>query len=202
MLTIGNNDPEPFVSDLLPRAGSRWCEYEKKALAIRKMAGVDITVKFDPESLARLLNFEIIRLTALDGLSDQIRSQVSGDHWSGAAICTDQLNQDCAGLIIINDLQSPRRQRATLMEEICHLLLDHKPSRLSGAGRTYDRQIEEEAYAVGAATLLPYKPLRELLISGRPGPLIANHFDVSTQLVRYRIRVLGLQSLSISTPIT
>jgi Zn-dependent peptidase ImmA (M78 family) len=119
----------------------------------------------------------------------------SNKQWSGAAIPTDSMLNGPAGLIIINDLQSLRRQRATLMEEICHLLLGHQPSRIDQNGRTYNRAVEEEAYAVGAATLLPYKPLRELIQSRQPIRAIARHFEVSIQLVNYRSRVLGIEGL-------
>jgi len=194
MKRTGLSEPPSVVSDLLPPVGTRWCDYEKKALEIRKIAGVDNSARFDPESLASILNFQIIKISALDGLSEQLKSIVSSGHWSGAAISVDQLHHDYAALIIINDLQSRRRQRATMMEEICHLLLGHKPSRIDANGRSYDRQVEEEAYAVGAAALLPYKPLRESLITGTPLVTIANRFDVSLPLVRYRIRVLALNS--------
>lgn len=194
MKPFAPSESSSVVSDLLPPVGTRWCDYEKKALEIRKMAGVDNLTRFDPESLAKILNFKIIKVSSLDGLSDQLRALVAAGNWSGAAISVDQLHHDCAAMIVINDLQSQRRQRATLMEEICHLLLGHTPSRLGAAGRSYDRQVEEEAYAVGAATLLPYKPLRESLIAGRPLVTISSRFDVSIPLVKYRMRVLSLSS--------
>jgi Zn-dependent peptidase ImmA (M78 family) len=96
------------------------------------------------------------------------------------------------------------------MEEICHLILGHQPSKLNYAetghgsasdstvGRTYHHQTEEEAYAIGAATLVPFKPLRDLLQSGLDVKTIADRFDVSVQLVNYRIRVAGLQGDSFS----
>lgn len=180
-----------FVADLLPRAGTRWCEYEKKALEIRKIAGIGLSDRLDPEHLALLLNYKIVRLTSIDELSDTTRIKISAQ-WSGAALSIDHYGSDFAGLIIINDLQSHRRQRATLMEEICHLLLGHRPSRLDQTGRSYDRQTEEEAYAVGAASLLPFKPLAELYQADSNLSAIAERFDVSLALVRYRLRVLRL----------
>lgn len=181
------------AADLLPKIGTKWCTYEKKALEIRKMAGVGIGVRFEPELLAKLLNYQILKLTAIEGLPESARAIIaSNDQWSGAAIPTNPDLDGPAGLIIINDLQSPRRQRATMMEEICHLLLGHQPSRIDQNGRTYDHRIEEEAYAIGAATLLPFKPLREMVQSERSIRAIADHFEVSTQLVNYRLKVLSI----------
>ena len=181
------------VADLLPKIGTKWCTYEKKALEIRKMAGVGLGVRFEPEILAKILNYQILRLTAIEGLPESVRAIIAAnDQWSGAAIPTNPDLDGPAGLIIINDLQSPRRQRATIMEEICHLLLGHQPSRIDQTGRTYDHRIEEEAYAIGAATLLPFKPLREMVQAEQSIRTIANHFEVSTQLVNYRLKVLSI----------
>ena len=85
------------------------------------------------------------------------------------------------------------------MEEICHLILGHQPSRIDESGRSYHHQTEEEAYAIGAATLVPFKDLRDLLESGSSIKAIADRFDVSVQLVNYRIRVVGLANSAIRT---
>lgn len=193
MVQRGNDN---IVSDLLPPAGTRWCRFEQKAIEIRRLLGAEPYDRFEPEKLASLLNYQIVKLSSIDTLPISVRARVSGDHWSGAAIPVDHPDLGPAGLIVINDLQSRRRQRATLMEEICHLLLGHRPSRLTSSGRTYDRSVEEEAYAVGAATLLPYKALRELLCNGRSVNMISGKFDVSIALVHYRTRVLGLDRYS------
>ena len=192
---MSHYDTRELAADLLPKIGTRWCSYEKKALEIRKMAGFEISDRFEPERLAHILNFHVLKFTSISGVPERIREIIStGNQWSGAAILTNPDVDGHTGLIIINDLQSIRRQRATLMEEICHLLLGHQPSRLDHEGRTYDRQIEEEAYAIGAATLLPFKPLREMVESNRSVSFVADHFEVSQQLVSYRIRVLGIRS--------
>ena len=200
---MGQYDTERLTADLLPRVGTRWCGYEKKALEIRKMAGFGLSDRFEPERLAQILNFHILKFTTIAGLPDNVREIIStSDQWSGAAIPTNPDVDGHAGLIIINDLHSNRRQRATLMEEICHLLLGHRPSRIDQRGRTYDHQIEEEAYAIGAATLLPFKPLREMVESNYPVRYVADYFDVSKQLVNYRLRVLGIRPARPSPPST
>lgn len=208
---MSHYDTASLASDLLPRVGTRWCDYEKKALEIRKMAGSGLNERFEPATLAKILNYHILRFTAIDGLPESVRMTiVANDQWSGAAIPSDQLlasqvisdqsSDFPAGLIIINDTQSPLRQRATLMEEICHLLLGHQPSLIDSKGRTYDRAIEDEAYAIGAATLVPFKPLREMLQARRSPNEIARHFDVSRQLINYRIKVLRIEEDLSGTP--
>lgn len=100
-------------------------------------------------------------------------------------------------LVILNPTQSRLRVKSTLMEEICHIALGHSPSRLeNGDGavwfRSCDRTIEDEAYRLGAACLVPYQGLRMLLDQQCTIPVIGQRFDVSTELVEYRLKLSGL----------
>lgn len=179
--------------DSMPRAGAKWRHFEQKALEIRRFAGAAPAERLDPQGLAEIINLRVVSLSAIEGLSDQAREHLrSSGQWSGAA--TEML-PDGSRIIIINDGQSPARQAATLMEEICHTLLGHQPSSIrtgDDAGRSYKRQIEEEAYGVGAAALVPYQALAEMLIAGKTVRTIAGHFGVTPSLVEYRMKVLGL----------
>jgi hypothetical protein len=58
--------------------------------------------------------------------------------------------------------------------------------------RDYNKSDEEEAYAVGAAALVPYAALRRLVFAGRTAQEIARRFRVSTPLAEYRIKVTHL----------
>jgi hypothetical protein len=89
------------------------------------------------------------------------------------------------------------------MEEICHVFLGHQPNRLSVVtkdsrgkvmARDYRKADEEEAYGVGAASLVPYASLRSLLRRGKNSREIANHFSVSRELIEYRMKVTKLWS--------
>jgi Zn-dependent peptidase ImmA (M78 family) len=87
------------------------------------------------------------------------------------------------------------------MEEICHVFLGHKPSRLAIENRDkngkiiardYNHTIEEEAYSTGAAALVPYTALRRMVEDGKSSQAIARHFYVSRALVEFRIKVSRL----------
>jgi len=81
------------------------------------------------------------------------------------------------------------------MEEVCHILFGHRPSEIGAdrvGGRSYNFSIEEEAYAVGAAVLVPYHSLRSFLISGVSVRKIAGHFGVTPSLIVYRAKGTGL----------
>jgi Zn-dependent peptidase ImmA (M78 family) len=83
---------------------------------------------------------------------------------------------------------------ATLMEEIAHVFLGHKPTKITTGldglcRRNYEQSIEREAYAVGAAALVPYAALFLGLMKGTSVQRIAKRYRVSKQLVEYRIKI-------------
>ena len=119
--------------------------------------------------------------------------------WSGGAASAKL--PDGSRLIILNPTHGKNRHNATLMEEICHVFLGHKPSRLaikntSTEGKTiardYHAEIEEEAYGTGAAALLPYTAIKRMVSEGKTAAEIARHFHVSRALVEYRLKISRL----------
>jgi Zn-dependent peptidase ImmA (M78 family) len=115
-------------------------------------------------------------------------------NWSGMAI-------DLKGegvLVIYNDSHPPCRVRATLMEEFFHLWLGHPPRVLRYYGddsaRTYNKAVENQAYGSGAAALVPYRALRARIRAGQSSADIADHFEVSRDLVLFRSKVTRLYS--------
>jgi hypothetical protein len=101
-------------------------------------------------------------------------------------------------IIIVNDTRPRTRQNATLMEEFFHIILKHKPSRIEQCRvtglmqREYNRQLEEEAYWSAAAALVPYAPLRSFVENGITCCQIADNFEVSTDLVKFRLKTTRL----------
>ena len=104
-------------------------------------------------------------------------------------------------LIVLNPTHGKNRHNATLMEEISHVFLGHKPSRLAientnkhgkPIARDYRESDEEAAYSVGAAALVPYSALRRFVEQGKTSREIAKHFNVSRALVEYRIKISRL----------
>jgi hypothetical protein len=178
--------------------------YEIKAIGLRDFAGLksdeDLLNPFTLAKYAKLLvaSFEQIE----PFLSEESKAHLLGagsDKWSGGA-CSQAL-QDGRKLIILNPTHGKNRQNATLMEEICHVFLGHKPSRLAVEtknkqgkviARDYHQEIEEEAYSVGAAALVPFSALRRMVNQGKTSREIARHFNVSRELVEYRIKVSRL----------
>ena len=187
-----------LLGDLPP--GEKWRNFELKALGLRDFARVRIDQPLNPFDLARFANLIVVRFEQLEGLSESAREHLLGsasESWSGGACSLPNGMK----LVILNPTHGRSRTNATLMEEICHVFLGHQPNRLSVVtkddrgkvmNRDYLKADEEEAYAVGAAALVPYSSMKRMLLQGKTAREIASHFRVSRELVAYRMKVTHL----------
>lgn len=178
--------------------------YEIKAIGLREFAGLRRDdERLNPFDLAKYANLLVASFEQIEPfLSEETKLELlnsAKDRWSGGA-CSQKL-PDGRKLIILNPTHGANRQNATLMEEISHVFLGHKPSRLAITNynkdgkviaRDYHAEIEEEAYSVGAAALVPYSALRRFVLQGKSSREIARHFNVSRELVEYRLKVCRL----------
>ncbi|GIU80983.1 MAG: ImmA/IrrE family metallo-endopeptidase [Acidobacteria bacterium] len=174
--------------------------YELKAQAIRDFAGLESDD--EPLNPFALANYAKLLVASFDEIlpflseeTKRILLEEAKNSWSGG-VCLKPL-PDGRKLIILNPTHGENRQNATLMEEICHVFLGHKPSKLiisdkEMKAREYNPKVEEEAYSVGAAALVPYTALRKMIHQGKTSKEIAQHFRVSRDLVEYRMKVTHL----------
>ena len=189
------------MPDLPPTQKGR--HHEIRAQGLRAFAGLHRDdERLDPFKLAKYAKLLVVPLDAVSGLSVATISHLLGDgkdKWSGGA--ASHKLPDGRKLIILNPTHGRNRHNATLMEEISHVFLGHKPSRLSIRAknkegkliaRDYNAAIEEEAYSTGAAALVPYASLKRFVYEGRTAAEIARHFNVSRALVEYRIKISRL----------
>lgn len=189
------------MNDLPPTQKGR--HHEMRGRGLREFAGLRRDdQRLDPFELARYAGLLVPTFDEIKGLSDETRDQLlnlAKDKWSGGAASIRLPNGK--KLVILNPTHAATRHKATLMEEISHVFLGHKPSRLAIEGRDkqgnaiardYNADIEEEAYATGAAALVPYGGLKQFVESGRTVAEIARHYNVSRPLVEYRIRISRL----------
>lgn len=183
-------------------AGEKWRQYELQALGLRDFARVPPDAALNPFTLARFASLLVVDFEKLRGLSQQAREHLLGaaaEQWSGGA--TSRALPDGRKIVILNPTHGRARTNATLMEEICHVFLGHQANRLAiiandergkTLARDYRKADEEEAYATGAAALVPYGALRRQILRGREANEIAKHFRVSKDLVEYRLKVTRL----------
>jgi len=179
-------------------------QFEIRALGLRDFAGLKRDdERLNPFDLAHYAKLLVASFEQIEPfLTAETKSHLLGngsDKWSGGA-CSQAL-RDGRKLIILNPTHNENRQNSTLMEEICHVFLGHKPSRLAIANlskqgkpiaRDYREDDEEAAYSIGAAALVPYSALRRFVQQGKTSREIARHFNVSRELVEYRMKVSRL----------
>ncbi len=189
------------MQDIPPTQKGR--HHEIRASGLREFAGLRRDdQRLNPFKLAYYAKLLVVPLDQIEGISEETITHLLGegkDKWSGGAASRTLPNGQ--KLIILNPSHGKNRQNATLMEEVCHVFLGHKPSRLAIENRDkhgkiiardYNHDIEEEAYATGAAALVPYTSLKRFVEQGKTSREIARHFYVSRALIEYRIKISRL----------
>ena len=178
--------------------------FEIRALGLREFAGLRRDDEpLDPFALARFAKLFVATFDQIKPFfTEETREHLTGsgkDMWSGGAASHTLPSGE--KLIILNPTHGKNRHHATLMEEVCHVFLGPKPSRLAienknkegkVIARDYNHSIEEEAYSTGAAALVPYTALKRMVNAGKTIAEIARHFYVSRALIEYRIKVSRL----------
>lgn len=178
--------------------------HEVRAQGLREFAGLrSDEERLDPFELAKYARLLVVPFEDIEqSLSEETVRELLGsskDKWSGGA--ASRILPNGYKLIILNPTHPRNRHMATLMEEISHVFLGHKPSRLAIErrdrhgnliARDYNAAIEEEAYATGAAALVPYGGLKKLIARGKTAGEMARHYGVSRALVEYRIKISRL----------
>jgi len=177
-------------------------QYELRALGLRDFAGVRDAEPLDPFALAHFAKLMVIDFEHIQGLSKETREHLLGtgsEAWSGGT-CSRPLPNGWR-VVILNPKHGAQRNNATLMEEVCHVFLGHKANRLhivaqnkqgKTVARDYNEADEEAAYAVGAAALVPFAALRRFVRAGKTSLEMARHFNVSRELIDYRLKVSRL----------
>ena len=168
---------------------------ERTAQATRARVGLDQISVLDPSLLVVDLGATVFHLRDLIEDEEKL-ARARRIAFDGAAAKEPESGEPW---ILLNCGRPRRRRLATLMEELAHLMLDHRPSRialdpaLGIVRRTYDAPQEAEAYDLGAALLLPkeriQRDVKDLSLSVGE---IADTHGCSEALVEYRIRRLRL----------
>jgi hypothetical protein len=128
-----------------------------------------------------------------DRTVSQLRKNASGE-WSAMSVPLDMEDESWA--VLLNDSHTVERQRVTVLEELWHILLGHKLTKIARVaeayGRTYDKTEEHDAYYLASASLLPKAAMIDAVSKNHSSEQIARVFGTSSELVDYRIKRLGL----------
>src|SRR5438552_15051689 len=176
---------------------------ELLAIEVKKRLSLGPTSFIDPMSVLGRVPARLVDHRELWSRDPQTARALLVDccaHWSGIGFGISP--DDGAWLILLNPSHSLTRRRATLMEEIVHILLDHSMTRIvlnhaTGVStRTHDSKLEDEAFNVGAACLLPFPELFHALHDAHETTRsIAERHVLSLKYVEYRINRSGLYAM-------
>jgi hypothetical protein len=131
---------------------------ERQGQILRRCLNLAPRDPLDPFKLAECMKAQIyspydVRDFPLDALDQLISADQKS--WSAGSIRLP----DGEIAIILNPVHADTRKRASLMEELSHMHLGHKPSQIilndHMALRTFNKTQETQAYWVGAAALVP-----------------------------------------------
>jgi hypothetical protein len=146
----------------------------------------------EPLSAWRLAHAIPAHIFYPEDFDDELARRMRGVKWGDFAFY-------CPGdptlMIVLNPAMPGTRQRATLMVELSHPLLQHKPCAIAinpsreFLERTYDRSQEDEAYDLGAAVLLR---IQQDVTAKRTADEIAAEHSCSDDIVIYRIKRIRL----------
>jgi hypothetical protein len=179
--------------------GKRW---EPHGQALRQLLNLAPHDLLDPFVLAEKVGLKLVDVCELcEQLGSEFRKLVlvkDKDGWSGGVFARPL--PDGKRVCILNSTHGARRTKITLMEEIAHVHLKHKPTGLMRSAdglrmRNYDKTQEEDAYGVGAAALLPWASFFQAINRGATVNGLAEEYDLSEPLIRYRIQITGAHRL-------
>lgn len=198
-MTVTDDFDDAYVAaeeedHFLPFVGGEAARIELCAVAAKRCLGVASSAALDPWDAAERADIDVRYPDELGDLDDATRASLvqNSTSWSGGAI-----SREGSWMVIMNPLHDPVRQRATLAEELTHIVMGHTPSTIDTVTgtRSYDDDCEDEAYAVGGAMLLPYSHLFWRVKRGTQRATIAADYIVSAPFVTYRINRCGLSRM-------
>lgn len=175
-----------------------YSELETMASDARKQMGAKkLSDPVDPLKV-KIEGVRVITIEDLDGVSKSISKYLLEDansEWSAMSV---PLDKDFETWVIVrNHKHDIERQRVSLLEEFWHIMLGHSLVRIikigNNHGRTYHPEEEDQAYYLASATLLPRTAIDNFVDDqNRDLESFAKAYGVSTQLVEFRIKRLGL----------
>lgn len=165
---------------------------EGNAEKLRQKCGLSAFERLDPFLLAREMNMKVHFVGESSGLPPDLLESVlgaTGGSWDAGTLKFP----DGRIHVYMNPGRDERRQRSTLMEEVSHIHLGHKPTEIITCSgivfRTCNKSHEKQAFALGATALLPLRLLKGARTRKMTMAELADEHRVSIELVRFRCNV-------------
>lgn len=167
-------------------------EAKRLALDLRREIGLDAYGPFDPYAFASEYGIPVVQLSELGGAARDHFLKADGSALSGALIPAG------TGVVILeNDAQPLTRRRTTMCHELAHVVLEHEfgvslsEERKCGLGG----EREAEADWLSGEMLIPYDGAYWLARTGATDERVAEVFDVSLAVARWRMNHSGARKV-------
>jgi Zn-dependent peptidase ImmA (M78 family) len=179
---------------LFRRGFKTWCE--TTATEKRRALKIPLTEALDPRLVAKDMRVAVRYIEQIPNLAPDTLTQLTindADVWSALTVC-----HNGKYLIVLNSAHAKTREANTLMHELAHLIIGHKPARLDITDdglmilSSYDKLHEDEANWLAAALLLPRDALVHARKLGLTNEEAAARYGCSVQLFTFRIQTTGV----------
>lgn len=179
---------------MLKRGFKSQCE--RRSIELRRQMGLTPIEPLPALKVAQHYNVTVWSPNDIHGAPSgdvQYLLQEGHQEWSGFTLRIEGRH-----LIVANTAQSPRRQNSVIMHELAHIILGHElqSGTITGGGyfvpTNYNQDQEDEAAWLGATLLLPRAALLWMRRRRLSEEDAADHFDVSPDLLKWRIRMTGI----------
>ena len=179
----------------LERGFKAWSE--RTSLSLRKEIGLTVDEKLCPFNFAKYLDFELWTPHNVPEITrDILDALLENDIWGWSATSFEVNNKS---IIIYNPTHSAGRQASDVMHEISHSVLNHQPASMiltmeleNFCMRSFDQKQEDEANCLSWSLLLPREGLLRAKLKRKTDEEIAEHFGVTTKLVKFRTQTTGI----------
>lgn len=169
---------------------------ERRADELREKCSLQPFARLNPFDLAEKMSVKIFTPHDIPGLDPTVLREVVGTGagaWDAATIPLP----DGVHVVIMNPTKVKERQHASLMEELSHIHLEHKPTKLHTVNglvlREWKQTHETQAFWVGAAALVPRRVVKGAITRRISLLELARQCGVSRELIEFREKVLGLR---------
>lgn len=164
-------------------------ECERLVARLRDEMGVHISAPLDMEATASYLEIPVHPLSKLLEVSGRERTcPRMGEIYCKVSALT--VFDSCHRTIVYNDEHPLPRHRSNMAHEFAHALLGHPPLA-SGAGVAAEQLNEKEAAWLGGVLMLTGEQARAVVLGGQNLVSAAAHFQISPEMLRFRLNVTG-----------
>lgn len=170
---------------------------ERIAFQYRELLELEKYEPLPASQLAKYIGVDLKTPSDIPGLREVSLNDLYGngsDSWSGITLPT-KFN---GVVVIFNPKESKARRESTLMHEMSHIILSHKPSVIGSTEavsiplRNYDPVQENEASWLGSCLQLPRDMLLWCCKNKMNHDEIAKYANASVKMVQFRLNVSGV----------